>query len=158
MKPPKAKRVSTLAPSLESAAAQIGCAKSDLTRAKASGSKAFKPNGSVSIPEVTQWLKDNPPSGESTSKAVLECRRLIAQCEKLEHDLAKARREVIPRDEYITNNARAVAEFWGALRSLEGNAPTWSGLPGHEIQQRVKALIRETMGTLQGRFESLATE
>lgn len=144
-----------MAASIKAAAAMLGCSEAQLKDAKARGSKGFRSNGSVCIPEVAEWLKENPQQGADDKKK-LECRRLVAQCEKLEHELALARRDALTKIEVNECLAKAVAQFTSVLKSREGDAPMWSGLPPSDIQKRVRSQNESILLELQSAFRALA--
>lgn len=111
-------------------------------------------HGRIAMAPLLAAMKAVPIEGEETKEA-LEKRRLRAQCERYEHELALARRQSIPITEVLESDARAVAEFRAALNVLRGDAPRWSGLPPHEIEQRVSHHIQTALAGLEEMFRKL---
>jgi hypothetical protein len=132
-----------MAASLSAAAAQLDCAPSVLKRAKKAGAPGFRPNGSVCISELKTWLQKHSEDvdGTSSQKEELECRRLVAQCEKLEFQ-NEVEKGLYTHNDKLREQGRRIG---GATRSelmrFKADCPTWEGLTAVEIERRVDALI-----------------
>lgn len=115
-----------------------------LKKAKRAGAPGFRSNSSVCITELKPWLEANietltaeNPEGKET----LECRRLLAQCEKLEFQNSVERGQYIHLEE-IERQARVVAATTrNEFLRIKADAPTWAGLDPAEIDRRVSRLI-----------------
>lgn len=121
-----------------------------LKKMKADGCPAFR-SGRVHIRELLQWLQSNPEA-ESTegeeSKEALERRRLLAQCEKLEHELAVTRGEYIHRSQFESDAIRVADLVRTEFLAFHADQVTWAGLDEVERDRRGKARVRESLGNL----------
>lgn len=134
-----------MAASLSAAAAILECSISILKKAKKLGAPGFRSNGSVCISELRPWLEANMEriAGDD-SKEALECRRLIAQCEKLEYQNEVERGNYTHNDIVHSHGLQLGALVDSETMRFVADAPTFAGLPPDEIERRVKAL-REKM-------------
>lgn len=146
-----------MASSLSAAAAMLECSARLLKNAKRSGAPGFRANGSVCISELKPWMEENAESLEENDKEALECRRILAQCEKLEYQNEVERRKYTHNDILREQGIRIGHATRTALLRLKSDAPTWEGLPADEIERRVEAQIEsicadlhESIGKLYG--------
>jgi hypothetical protein len=138
-----------MAASLSAAAAQLDCSPSVLKKAKKAGAPGFRANGSVCISELRPWLEENLESlTDGESKEALECRRLLAQCEKLEYELAVTRGEYIHRSQYEADAIKVADLFRTELLAFHADQVTWEGLAAVERDKRGKERVRVTMENL----------
>ena len=129
------------APSMANAAARIGCGLPALKRAKAGGCNGFR-GCRVNLRIATEWLKDNKPAAEDHSKEALEIRRLLAQCLKLEFELAATKKLYISLEHAQAQALRIGGAIRTELNRIVSDAPTWEGLRAADIEERAAALVR----------------
>lgn len=131
-----------MAASLSAAAAMLETHVSVLKRAKKAGAPGFRANGSVCISELKPWLAENLDSlNNNESKEALECRRLLAQCEKLEFQNEVERGKYTHNDSIREQGARIGAATRSELLRFKADVPTWEGLSAAEMERRVDRLI-----------------
>lgn len=129
-----------MAASIGAAAGMLECHLSALQQAKKDGCPAFRSNGSVNITELRAWLEERPAQ-PVVNKAQLECRRLLAQCEKIEHGNEVERGLYTHNDAIKADMLRIGSATRAALQTLKADAPTWEGLAAAEIERRVSERI-----------------
>jgi hypothetical protein len=133
-RPVKPDRADTLA----AAAARLGVDVTLLRSLRSSGSRAFD-HGRVNIDLVRSEL-DALPAPDIVDgleeKGILERRKLRAQYQAAEFNLAVARRDYLLAAD-VANDMRRISNATRAecLR-LVGDAPTWAGLTAAEISAR----------------------
>jgi hypothetical protein len=93
------------AESMKAASAMYGVSVADIRRAKYGGCTAFR-NGRIHRDELLPWLKDNPAKAdEPLSEMGWKERRLKAQVDKLEMEVAREKGKLVER--------HTVTEEWG---------------------------------------------
>lgn len=150
---PKAKEVKPdqiMAASLSAAAAMLECHPSVLKRAKKMGAPGFRANGSVSITDLKPWIIEHAEDvdGTMSDKEELECRRLVAQCEKLEFQNEVERGQYTHNEILLQQGRRIGSATRSELLRFKSDVPTWEGLPAAEMERRVSALIDNICRTL----------
>jgi hypothetical protein len=139
-----------MAASLSAAAARLECHPTVLKNAKKAGAPGFRPNGSVCISELKPWLAENAEAvdGSGSRKEELECRRLLAQCEKLEFQ-NEVERGLYTHNDVIADQGRRIGAATRAeLLRFKADVPTWEGLKASEMERRVSVLIDSICKTL----------
>lgn len=125
----------------------LGCDVSVLKRAKRDGAPGFRSNR-VYLDEVKTWLDENPVHLDDDTKEGLERRKLRAQCEKLEHELAVTRGQYRHIND-IRNDAMRVADLVRVeFLSFLGDLTTWEGLPAVELHERGKKRVNQSLQML----------
>jgi len=139
-----------MAASLSAAAAMLDCHASVLKRAKKAGAPGFRPNGSVCITELKPWLAEHAEDvdGTMSHKEELECRRLVAQCEKLEFQNEVERGTYTHNDIIAEQGRRIGSATRSELLRFKADVPTWEGLKAAEMERRVSVLIDSICKTL----------
>lgn len=145
-----------MAASLSAAAAMLECSSVALKKAKKKGAPGFRANGSVCISELRPWLESNLDQLEgSDDKAALECRRLIAQCERLEFQNEIEKGKYTPNHKIESDGmALGVLVNTECMRFVV-DAPTWAGLPPEEISKRAKEIHRKVLDTFRNAFQKI---
>ena len=140
-----------MAASLSAAAVILECSPSALKKAKRAGAPGFRANNSVCISELKPWLSENldqMTTEESGSKEALECRRLLAQCEKIEFQNEVEKGSYTHNDLLTQQGRRIGAATRSELLRFKSDVPTWEGLAAAEMERRVSALIDSICRTL----------
>ena len=140
-----------MAASMHAAASILECSLPDLKRAKRAGAPGFRANNSVCISELKPWLAEHlseMTDEESGSKEALECRRLLAQCEKIEFQ-NEVEKGAYTHNDLLTQQGRRIgAATRSELLRFKSDVPTWEGLSAAEMERRVSALIDSICRTL----------
>ena len=145
---------------IAAAAGALNVAQSLLKRMKRDGCSSFR-HGRVYIDEeFTKTLKAYlaAQGGKVDSKEKLEIRRLLAQCERIEFQLAVDRREFISSEEVATGY-RHLAE--GLKATLLANEDEWppklSGLAAPAIKVQLRILTDEFCAKMRALATSYGT-
>ena len=129
-----------MAASISAAAAMMECSTVALKQAKKNGAPGFRSNGSVCISELRPWLEENRDALGGDEKSSLECRRLLAQCEKLEFQNEVERGTFTHNDLLREQGMRIGATTRSELLRFKADVPTWEGLPAAEMERRVSTM------------------
>ena len=95
------------------------------------------------ISELKTWLQEHAEdaAGKLPPKEELECRRLVAQCEKLEFQ-NEVEKGLYTHNDSLREQGRQIGSATRSeLMRFKADCPTWEGLTAVEIERRVDALI-----------------
>ncbi len=93
-------------------------------------------------------MAKNADALDDDDKEALECRRILAQCEKIEFQNLVERGRFTANDVIRDHGLRVGHATRTSLLRLKADAPTWEGLPAAEIEGRVSNLIELICGDL----------
>jgi uncharacterized protein YceK len=145
-----------MAASISAAAAMLGCSVVVLKKAKKEGAPGFRANGSVCISELKPWLEENLDRlSESDSKEALECRRLLAQCKKLEFQNEVELGSYTPNDKVRSDGMALGALVDSETMRFVSDVPTWAGLPAEEMEKRTKDLREKIRAAFRSAVERI---
>jgi len=148
-----------MAATLSAAASMMECHVSVLKRAKKAGSPGFRANGSVNLTELKPWLEENLDSlDDSDSKEALECRRLLAQCEKLEFQNEVEKGNYTHNSVVADQAIRAASATKSELMRFTAEVPTWEGLSAADLEKKTKALVDSVCRNLNNHLSPLYSE
>jgi hypothetical protein len=147
----KTKTKNRIVPSMRAAATELNTTISVLKRLKAKNAAGFRANGNVDLDELTAWMRDHKAEqSDANDKEALEMRKLKAQCEKLEHELAVSRGDYIHRSDMESDAIRVADLVRTELLAFHADQVTWEGLPAVERDKRGKECVRRFMSNLKG--------
>ena len=132
---------------LKHGATILGCPLGEVKKIRDAGCPGF-PHGRPNIPVIRKWMQDNPGAWGGSNEDNLKERKMIAQCQILEHDYKVASGEFIANDEVVRIATAWASQVRAELVLLIGESPTWAGLDAPTLQDRAKNFVNGALGRL----------
>ena len=109
-----------IAGSMASAAKMWQIDLSEVRRAKAGGCRAFRNGGKVYKNDLVPWLVANPRKPGDVEESDWKTRKIRAQVEKLELDVAMSRDKVVAKSEILDEWGKLITDLFDILdKSLD---------------------------------------
>jgi len=103
--------------------------------------KGYDLNDPVRLDEQVKAQRVKPASVVNPAKRALECRKLRAQCETLEHDLSTLQSQYTRNDEIIQQRQAIEATTRKAFDRFRGCGDQWASMTAPEIEASVSKII-----------------